>query len=279
MFTQLEKIVARPEPFEVYTADILWTDEHIATQMLSYHLHPEVDAASRNHEFIEQSAAWMIQRFDLSDGKHVIDFGCGPGLYTQRFARSGAKVTGVDFSINSLNYARQQMVNEGMQINYVHQSYFDYDGDEKADLITMIMCDFCAMSVAQRSLMLGKFEGLLNPDGKILLDAYSLHAFDKKEESSSLVFNHMDGFWSKGPYYAFVNVFKYEDVKVSLDKYTLVEENRTREVYNWLQYFSKEQIEKEFEAAGLRIIRWMGNVGGTEYDETADEFAVIAERV
>ena len=279
MFHQLEKIVARPEPFEVYTADILWTDEHIAKQMLSYHLHPEVDAASRNHKVIEQSAAWMIQRFELSGGKHVIDFGCGPGLYTQRFACGGAKVTGVDFSINSLNYARQQMVNEGLQINYIHQSYFDYEGDEKADLITMIMCDFCAMSATQRSLMLGKFASLLNPDGKLLLDAYSLHAFDKKEEGSSLVFNHMDGFWSKDPYYAFVNVFKYEDVKVSLDKYTLIEEKRTRDVYNWLQYFPKKQIQKEFEAAGLRIINWLGNVGGADYDENSDEFAVIAERV
>ena len=279
MFNQVEKIMARPEPFEVYTADILWTDEHIAAQMLTYHLHPEIDAASRNHEFIDQSANWMIQHFNLSAGKHIIDFGCGPGLYTQRFARGGAKVTGVDFSSNSLNYARQQMINEGLQINYVHQSYFDYEGEERADLITMIMCDFCAMSPGQRSLMLKKFAGLLNPGGKILLDAYSVHAFDKKEENASLVFNHMDGFWSKEPYYAFVNIFKYDDVKVSLDKYTIVEEQQTREVYNWLQYFSKVQIEKEFEAAGLRITNWMGNVGGAPYDENADEFAVIAERI
>lgn len=279
MFNQLEKIMARPEPFEVYTANVLWTDEHIATQMLSYHLNPEIDAASRNHKFIEQSAAWMIQHFDLNDGKHVIDFGCGPGLYTQRFACSGAKVTGVDFSSNSLNYARQQMIKEKLQINYVHQSYFDYEGDEKADLITMIMCDFCAMSPAQRSHMLHKFFGLLNPGGKILLDAYSLHAFDKKEEGFSLEFNHLDGFWSKNPYYTFVNMFKYDDVKVSLDKYTIVAAKRTREVYNWLQYFSMEQFQKEFEEAGLRIINWMGNVGGALYDENTDEFAVIAEKV
>ena len=279
MFEQLVKIMARPEPFEVYTTDILWTDEHIASQMLLYHLHPEIDAASRNHKFIEQSANWIIQRFNLSEGKHVIDFGCGPGLYTQRFARSGAKVTGIDFSINSLEYARQHMKDEWLDINYVHQSYFDYEGDEKADLITMIMCDFCAMSPAQRSLMLNKFANLLNPDGKILLDAYTLHAFDKKEEGSNLVFNHMDGFWSGSPYYTFVNMFKYDDVKVSLDKYTLVEEKRTRDVYNWLQYFSREQIQKEFESAGLKIITWLGNIGGAEYDENASEFAIIAEKI
>ncbi|WP_319781036.1 hypothetical protein [Maridesulfovibrio sp.] len=43
MFKELMDINSRPLPFEVYTAADLWTDEHISKQMLSYHLHPEID--------------------------------------------------------------------------------------------------------------------------------------------------------------------------------------------------------------------------------------------
>jgi len=48
MFEELEKINTRPRPFEFYTADVLWTDEHTSLQMLSYHLNSEVDLSSRN---------------------------------------------------------------------------------------------------------------------------------------------------------------------------------------------------------------------------------------
>jgi hypothetical protein len=34
VFAELEKINARPEPFEFYTASDLWTDEHTSKQML-----------------------------------------------------------------------------------------------------------------------------------------------------------------------------------------------------------------------------------------------------
>ena len=279
MFNQLEKIFSRPEPFSVYSTDVLWTDEHTSKQMLKHHLDPDVDVSSRRHSFIDQSAQWMIKQFDLGADKHIIDFGCGPGLYTQRFARSGAQVTGVDFSSNSLTYAQQQAEHETLPINYVCQSYFEYEGQQKADLITLIYCDFCAMNANQRALMLMKFAGLLKSEGKIVLDALSLAGYDRREENESM--NHFPegGFWSANPYYGFFKVIKYDEEKVVLNKEVIIENDRTRELYIWHQYFSREQIEQEFKAAGLRIISWMGNVGGASYDENADEFAVIAERM
>ncbi|MBI9049327.1 MAG: methyltransferase domain-containing protein [Anaerolineaceae bacterium] len=279
MFNQLEKILSRPKPFEVYSTDVLWTDEHTAKQMMKHHLDPDVDISSRRHSFIENSANWMIERFKLHSGKHVIDFGCGPGLYTQRFARSGAQVTGVDFSSNSLDYARKQAEKEDLSIDYILQSYFEFEGNQKADLITMIFCDFTAMNLAQRSLMLKKFATLLKPGGQVLLDVWSLAGYAHREESTSITHSPDGGFWSTEPYFEFMNILKYDEEKVVLNKAVIIEAERTREVYIWHQYFSKEQLRKEFEAAGLRIHTWLGNVGGAEYDETLDEFAVIAEKM
>ena len=55
VFTQLEKINIRPEPFEFSTVAELWTDEHISKQMLTCHLNGENDLASRNITFIDKS--------------------------------------------------------------------------------------------------------------------------------------------------------------------------------------------------------------------------------
>lgn len=139
-------INSRPQPFEFYTASDLWTDEHIAKQMLNYHLHPDIDAASRNSTFIAESSEWIIDHFELAKCKKVADFGCGPGLYTSAFAKAGAVVTGIDFSSNSLAYASEAAQNSNLEINYVNTNYLDYSTNDHFDLIIMIMCDF-ALSV------------------------------------------------------------------------------------------------------------------------------------
>jgi hypothetical protein len=52
MFQELQEINARPKPFECYTADELWTNEHVSLKMLEYHLNESVDLSSRNRDFI-----------------------------------------------------------------------------------------------------------------------------------------------------------------------------------------------------------------------------------
>ncbi|UCE24654.1 MAG: class I SAM-dependent methyltransferase, partial [Candidatus Zixiibacteriota bacterium] len=80
MFDKLEKINQRPKPFEFYTAETLWNDEHISKQMLDYHLNEDVDLASRNRAFVEKSASWIVSHFQVGSGVRICDFGCGPGL-------------------------------------------------------------------------------------------------------------------------------------------------------------------------------------------------------
>ena len=127
MYRELVEINHRPEPFEVFTAKELWTDEHTSAQMLEYHLNGDVDLSSRKTEFIERSAAWLVERFDLAAGKSVADFGCGPGLYTSRLAAAGAEVTGVDFSARSIEYAKAVAKREGLTIDYVLGDYLELD--------------------------------------------------------------------------------------------------------------------------------------------------------
>src|SRR5512143_1220066 len=98
LFLELQEIHRRPSPFERDTASDLWTDEHTSSRMLAFHLDGAVDVSSRRSEFIDRSAAWIVSHFSLDAGRSVADFGCGPGLYAARLARSGTQVTGIDFS-------------------------------------------------------------------------------------------------------------------------------------------------------------------------------------
>jgi 2-polyprenyl-3-methyl-5-hydroxy-6-metoxy-1,4-benzoquinol methylase len=278
LHSRLREINRRPAPFERYTAPELWTDEHISSQMLGHHLDGSSDVSSRRTEFIERSAAWIVQHFGLSRGASVGDFGCGPGLYTIRLAASGADVTGIDLSERSLRYARERAREQGMSIDYVCADYLDHSSDKTFDLITLIMCDFCALSPDQRKVLLDGIRAHLKPGGALLLDVYSLRAFEAREEQATYAPNLLDGFWSSRAYFGFLNTFKYEAERVVLDKYTIVEEQRVRTIYNWFQCFSAEMLSAEIESHGLRVDEVLGTVAGDLMDPQAHEFAVVARR-
>ena len=119
MYKQLRQLAHRPEAWSVSTVKELWTRPHLAREMLKYHLSQETEHSSRTIDQIDAIVAWIDAQLELS-GKRVIDLGCGPGLYARRMARRGANVTGVDFSANSLEYARTRSMD---RLEY-RQAYF-----------------------------------------------------------------------------------------------------------------------------------------------------------
>ncbi|MBN2543291.1 class I SAM-dependent methyltransferase [bacterium] len=278
MFEELNQINSCPKLFEFYTASELWTDEHISKQMLSFHLNEHIDVASRKVSFIDRSVDWMIRHFNIGVGTRIIDFGCGPGLYTIRLARHEAAVTGIDFSRRSIRYAQEAARKENLSVSYIWQNYLEFKTNERYNLVLMVMCDFCVLSPSQRKIMLRKFHNNLHPGGAVLLDVYSLAAFEKREKTALCEANLNNGFWSLNDYYGFQNTFKFEMEKVVLDKYTIIEADRTRTFYNWLQYFNPETIEREFTDCGFVIKDIYADVAGSQYYPESLEFAVVARK-
>ncbi len=279
IFDELEEINSRPSPFQYYTADELWTDEHTSMKMLEYHLNWSVDLSSRNRDFIDRSVKWIVSHFGIDLNTSIADFGCGPGLYKTQFAENNASVTGIDFSERSIRYAREVADQKGLDINYFQQNYLEFETEEKFDLITMIFCDFCALSPSQRKTLLAKFHKFLKPDGSVLLDVHSLNTFNNRDEVASYERNQLDNFWSSDNYYGFLNTFKYDKEKITLDKYTIIEEARTRVVYNWLQYFSQDSLREEFEENGFEAEEFYSDVAGSTLLPESPDIAIVAKKL
>ena len=278
MFNELEDINTRPKPFEFYTAAELWTDEHTSEQMLQFHLNESIDLSSRKHAFIDRSVEWIASQFTVTADTAIADFGCGPGLYTTRLAQTGADVTGIDFSPRSIDYAKAAAAEKNLDITYHCQNYLDFETDKRFDLIIMIFCDFCALSPDQRKTLLHKYRTFLKPGGSLLLDVHSLNIFNEKQESATCELNQLNGFWSPNTYYGFVNSFKYDKEKVSLDKYTIIEKDRTRTVYNWLQYYGKESLTHELAENGFNVQDCFSDVAGASFNPASPDIAVIAKK-
>jgi len=275
MYELLFDFSKRPSPFSLYTAKDLWTRPHLARQMLTYHLSQETDLASRRFESIDQVVEWIDAQLDLSQ-KNVCDLGCGPGLYTERFASIGAQVTGVDFSRHSLNYAE----NQGSQtVRYLEADYLSDDLPTGFDVVTLIYTDLCALSPAQREGLLGRMREMLNPGGHIVLDIAGTGSFATKEETTVIEHKLMGGFWSPGDYVGIQQTFVYPTELLSLDRYLIVEPSETWQVYNWTQHFTLEGIEAELRNAGFHIDEMAGDLSGTPLEPESDLIGIVASAV
>ncbi len=112
----------------------------------------------------------------------------------------------------------------------------------------------------------------------MLLDVYSLYAFEQRKEAATYEYNLLSGFWSPENYYGFLNTLKYEREKTVLDKYTIVEASQTKTIYNWLQYFSLKSLRKEFRENGFIIGECYSDVAGTPFSPDSSEFAIVANK-
>ena len=273
MYEGLKHLSERPRVFSVYSADMLWTEPHLAKMMLDTHLAQDTALASRPTEAIERVVSWIDEVIGLTVRK-VCDLGCGPGLYAHRYAKRGAHVIGLDFSANSIAYAQRHSSSNDAPVSYRLVNYLTDPLPAQQDLITLIYCDLCALSPSQRKMLLAKLRECLVPGGKFVFDVYSETAFDRVTEGALFGRNLMNGFWSANEYFAFQHTFRYEREAVSLDRFTIIEEDLTWDVFNWLQYFSPDDICRELKSAGFSSAEFVKGFDLDPEDEAS--FAVVA---
>jgi SAM-dependent methyltransferase len=277
MYQELAGLLERPQPFSVYTAADLWTDEYVSARMLEHHLDPATDLASRRPGTIDRIIGWIESRLGFS-GKTVCDLGCGPGLHAERMAMHGARVTGVDFSARSLAHARESAAEKRLAITYVEGDYLKCELPAQQAVVTLIYGDYCVLSPPQRHALLDRIRATLKPGGHFVFDVFSRPQFGELEEGFRCERRLMNGFWAQGDYFGFKVTHLYRDLHLALDRYLIVEPSRRRDIYNWTQYFMPDEVQAELVEAGFRVNEIFDLSTGGHWIERAAPFGVLARR-
>lgn len=69
------------------------------------------------HQVNPVRLAWIAQHCALHN-QMIADIGCGAGILTESLAKAGAKLTGVDMAIASIDVAREHAAEQGLSIDY-----------------------------------------------------------------------------------------------------------------------------------------------------------------
>ena len=246
--------------------------------MLKAHLNPEFNGASRKLDFINKSADWITRIVRPSEFNELLDIGCGPGIYAERFAQFGYSVTGIDFSKRSINYATSSAAKQNLNIQYLYQDYLNMNLNKTFDFSTLIYCDYGALSSEDRKTLLKVVYTHLRPGGKFLLDVFSMSKYNCFEEKNTWNIYPTGGFWKKEKYLEFNSSFRYSDC-VTLEQTSIISPNDSAAIYYiWNTYFTKETLINEMKSEGFKICEVFSDVAGKPYCEDSLTIAVLLEK-
>lgn len=243
--------------------------------MLKAHLDPEIDAASRRHDFIEQSAKWIAQYCKVRPGMKLLDLGCGPGLYAERFCKEGFRVTGLDYSRRSIAYAREHAEAETLPIEYHYKNYLEMDYREEFDAAVLIYCDYGVLPPESRKVLLKNVYGALKKDGIFILDGDSEKYREKLREMEAVEYLEQ-GFWSGKPHVCIQRNYQYPETNNYVEQYVIVTEDACQCYNNWNQIYTVESMEKELREAGFEDIVFFDDAAGRPYTGNADTICAVS---
>lgn len=269
----LKKCITKPELYEKST-DKFWDDEYISKQMLNLHLNPDVESASKTKDTIEAEADFIIKSTVMNESKAILDLGCGPGLYVKEFAKTGAKVFGIDLSDRSIDYADRNIKPEYPNTHFTKMNYLDIDFKEAFDVATLIYYDFCVLNLNEQKTLLAKIHTALKDSGFFIFDIVTENM---EAPISTNISVYEEGFWSPKPYIEILKTYLYENPKIQGQQYVIIDEDgSTRIITFYNRLFSLIEITEMLNENGFKVEKIYKNLKGEDLSMDSETYGIIA---
>jgi len=116
-----------------------------------------------------------LVNFSAYSGKSVLEVGCGVGIDLVRFARGGAKVTGIDLSKTAIDLACKNLGHNGQSadlrvMNGEHMQFHDNTFD-------VVYAHGVLQYTADTEKMISEIHRVLKPGGEAVLMVYNKHSW------------------------------------------------------------------------------------------------------
>ncbi|MGG5370231.1 class I SAM-dependent methyltransferase [Enterococcus sp. AZ196] len=270
--------IKRNVPIFSQSQDSIWLDDHLAPQMLAAHLDTEFDGATRNAEYIKRSMEWLTKKCPAQDFPQLLDLGCGPGIYAEKFFEAGYHVKGIDFSELSIAYAQESADGKKYDIDYQCGNYLAEDlGSEQYDVIVLIYCDLGVFSPEDRKRLFKKVNRALKKGGRFIFDVFTPEKYKSFEAAKTWQLEE-NNFWTKEACLHLSAQKRYPGTNTYLDQHYLLYPEAVKEFFIWETVFAADELLAELSACGFAGSEAFGDLRGTSYTAESETLCLVVEK-
>ncbi len=264
---------------------IPWNDPDFSRRMLREHLTQSHDLASRRFEIIDRHVDWIHRRLLSGKPSRILDLGCGPGLYANRFAMLGHDCTGIDFSPASIAYAQETAQTDHLRCTFVQHDIRTAEYGTGFDLVMLIFGEFNVFSAAAVRLILQKAHQALKGGGVLLLEPHTYATVCKVGTQAPSWYAANSGLFSDGPHLCLTENFWDAEQAIATQRYFVVNAvtgDVTRHASS-MQAYTDEQYRSVLEASAFEAVTFypsLDNQATTDglTSDLTDNFVVIVSR-
>jgi ubiquinone/menaquinone biosynthesis C-methylase UbiE len=199
-------------------------------------------------------------------------------LYSQRLARFGHTVHGIDFSPASIAYARQAAESEGVSCNYTFGDVraMLYTGEN--DLVMFIYGEINVFCPADARTILTKANKALRVGGRLLLEPHPDHVIRELGNQQPTWYTTESGLFSDRPHLMLQESFWDEAARAATNRYMLIDA-ATSQVTRYAasyQAYTHAEYHDLLEATGFSHIEFFPSLTGE--DEGGNLIAIVAQK-
>jgi len=247
---------------------IPWDEPGFSRRMLNEHLTQEHDHASRRTPVIQQHVDWIHANLLGGTPGHVLDLGCGPGLYCCRLAGLGHACHGIDFSPASIDYAQTYARKHGLDCTFLLKDLRTASFGEGYDLAMFIFGELNAFRTPDARLILRKAWQALKPGGRLLLEVSTFKAVKRMSSGPATWSCAAQGLFSERPHLLLSEGYWHQGQSVACERYFVVdlETAEVQQFSNCIQGYPLKEYRNLLAECGFGEVKVYPSLGGTPVD-------------
>lgn len=262
----LQAIHRLPEPQPWSEGETIpWNEPGFSERMLTEHLSQDHDWASRKEGIIEKHISFIHNSLLSGIKSHILDLGCGPGLYTHRLAKLGHICTGIDFSPASVAYAKEQAAKENLECSYHEADLRKADFGSEYDLVMFIFGELNVFKPEDALFLLRKAYLALKDGGTLVLEPHLFETIEKIGKSGS-AWNSSDyGLFFPGPHFYLTENFWNAEKKAATIRHIIIQAEGKVDMHNAsMQAYSNEEYQELLAETGFINISFYQSLAGPD---------------
>lgn len=124
------------------------------------------DIAPINETRLHFIMPYMLRLMGDVSGQRILDIGCGEGGYSRELTRLGAEVVGIDCAAKSIEYAKKQSLEEGLNVEYYVRNSNDLN-ELESNYFDIVLSSMMLMDCEDLDGTIEEISRVLKPNGKV----------------------------------------------------------------------------------------------------------------